>query len=461
MEKFKIVNSKRTLKSINLFCRGTRLMENEQILPRTPQYSVIQTKGHVLQVPDFPIIPYVEGDGVGAEIWAAAQRVFTAAVSKAYANRRSIQWLEVLAGEKAFHQSQNYLPQETLDAFKYYKVGIKGPLSTPVGGGIRSLNVTLRKELDLFVCQRPVRWFPGVPSPMRYPEKVDMVVFRENTEDVYSGIEFEAGSEENSKFNALLHENFPSAWKKVRFPETTAFGIKPISSQGSTRLVRAAVQWALDHHRRSVTLVHKGNIMKFTEGGFRKWGYELAEKEFGERVYTQMQWARTAEKSGKDQADAEKKEALAAGKLLVKDIIADAAFETAITRPEELDVLAAPNLNGDYLSDALAALVGGIGIAPGANINYQTGAAIFEATHGTAPTLAGKNLANPSSLILSGEMMFRYLGWNEAADLILKGITETIQARTVTDDFYRAMENAQKLTTAEFADAVISHIGAA
>jgi isocitrate dehydrogenase len=428
-------------------------MTHNQISLKASEYSIIQTDGNRMVVPDHPIIPFVEGDGVGAEIWSAAHKVFDVVVRKAYEGKRSIQWVELLAGEKAVRLTNNCLPDETLKAFKQYKVGIKG--------GIRSLNVTLRKELDLFVCQRPIRWYPGVPSPMRSPEKVDMVVFRENTEDVYSGIEFEAGSEENTRFDRLLHEQFPSSWNKIRFPETTAFGIKPISSQGSKRLVRAAIQWALDHNRNSVTLVHKGNIMKFTEGGFRKWGYEVAETEFGDRVYTQTQWNRTAQQSGPSQADAEKKAALAEGKLYVKDIIADAAFETAITRPEELDVLATPNLNGDYLSDALAALVGGIGIAPGANINYETGAAIFEATHGTAPALAGKNLANPSSLILSGEMMFRYLGWPEAADLIQNSITDTINAGKVTDDFYRAMKNAQKCSTSEFADELISHIGAA
>lgn len=422
------------------------------------KYAFIHMQANRIIVPDHPIIPFIEGDGVGPDIWSAAQKVFDASVERAYNGDRRIFWKEVYAGEKAYRLSQSWLPQSTLDEFRQDLIGIKGPLTTPVGEGIRSINVTLRKELDLYVCQRPVRWLTGVPSPIRHPENVNMVIFRENTEDVYSGIEFEFGSTDNEKFGEMLNKEFPEQYRNVRFPETTAYGIKPISVQGTERLVRAAVQWALDNHRRSVTLIHKGNIMKYTEGGFRKWGYKLAEKEFGSRVYTELQWKRTANQRGQSAADQEKKAALEQGKLHIKDVIADAAFEISITRPEELDVLACPNLNGDYLSDALAAEVGGIGVAPGGNINYQTGAAIFEATHGTAPSLAGKNVANPCSLILSGEMMFRYLGWGEAADCILMGINGAIQARTVTEDLSRSMVGAKQLTTSEFADAVIQHM---
>jgi isocitrate dehydrogenase len=429
-------------------------MDTFRTTPRASEKSISMQNGRLV-VPDFPIIPFVEGDGSGPDIWRAARRVFDAAVEHAYGDRRKVDWLEVMAGEKSFKQAGSWLPDETLSAFRQYLVGIKGPLTTPVGGGIRSLNVTLRKELDLYVCQRPVRWFFGVPSSVRDPAWVDMVIFRENTEDVYTGIEFEQGSPANDRFVQLLKENFPEEFKNIRFPNTTAFGLKPISSEGSKRLVRAAIRWALDHHRRSVTMVHKGNIMKFTEGGFRKWGYEVAEQEFGDRVVTSTQWQQTADKQGQAAADEEQKAALASGKLLVKDVIADAAFEIAITRPTEFDVLATPNLNGDFLADALAAQVGGIGIAPGGNINYQTGAAIFEATHGTAPRLANQDKANPCSVILSGEMMFRYLGWNEAADRLLKGVEGVIRARTVTFDFYEMMRDATLLKTSEFGDAVI------
>ncbi len=429
-------------------------MESNKTTPLSND-KVITFQDNHLAVPDNPIIPYVEGDGSGPDIWRAARRVFDASVERAYNGRRKVDWLEVLAGEKSFKLLYTWLPDETLEAFRRYLVGIKGPLTTPIGGGIRSLNVTLRKELDLYVCQRPVRWFPGVPSSVRDPEWVDMVIFRENTEDVYTGIEFEQGTPANDLFTKLIKENFPEEWKRIRFPETTAFGIKPISCEGSQRLVRSAIQWALDHHRRSVTLVHKGNIMKFTEGAFRKWGYAVAENEFGERVYTSLQWQRTAALQGEAAADQEQKTALVAGKLLVKDVIADAAFEIAITRPTEFDVLATLNLNGDYLADALAAQVGGIGIAPGGNINYQTGAAIFEATHGTAPRLANLDKANPCSLILSGEMMFRYLGWNEAADRLVRGVEGAIRARAVTFDFQQIMRDATLLKTSEFGDAVI------
>ncbi len=408
-----------------------------------------------LLVPNRPTIPYVEGDGSGPDIWRAAQRVLDAAVERAYQGMRQIHWVEVFAGEKSFRQFGTWLPDDTLTAFRQYRVGIKGPLTTPVGGGIRSLNVTLRKELDLYVCQRPVRWFQDVPSAVRNPERVNMVIFRENTEDVYAGIEFEQGSAANEKLRRFLEENFPEEYKRIRFPDTVAFGLKPISTQGTQRLVRSAIRWALENKRRSVTLVHKGNIMKFTEGAFRQWGFELAEKEFGDRVYTGLQWARTAAERGEPAAIQEQEAAVHAGKLLVKDVIADAAFEIAITRPSELDVLASPNLNGDYLSDALAAQVGGIGIAPGGNINYETGAAIFEATHGTAPRLANQDKANPCSVILSGEMMFRHLGWDEAADLIIKGVEGAIRHRSVTFDFYQMMDYATLLKTSAFGDAVI------
>jgi isocitrate dehydrogenase len=424
-----------------------------------PKDQVITLQKDHLVVPDTPIIPFVEGDGSGPDIWRASRLVFDSAVERAYHGQRKVEWLEVFAGEKSFRLFNNWLPEDSLAAFRKYLVGIKGPLTTPVGGGIRSLNVTLRKELDLYVCQRPVRWFQDVPTSVRSPELVNMVIFRENTEDVYTGIEFEQGSSANEHFRQLLKENFPQEFSLIRFPETVAFGIKPISIEGSQRLVRAAIQWALEHHRRSVTLVHKGNIMKFTEGGFRKWGYEVAENEFQGKVYTNLQRKQTAEMHGEAAARQEQEAALAEGKLLVNDVIADAAFEIALTRPAEFDVLATPNLNGDYLADALAAQVGGIGIAPGGNINYRTGAAIFEATHGTAPQLANLDKANPCSVILSGEMMFRHLGWNEAADLLVKGVEKAILAGTVTFDFYQRMANATLLKTSEFGDAVIRNMG--
>ncbi|NOZ29649.1 MAG: NADP-dependent isocitrate dehydrogenase [Chloroflexi bacterium] len=411
-----------------------------------------------LHVPDHPIIPFIEGDGTGRDIWRAANRVLDAAVEKAYGGRRKIHWMEVYAGEKAFNKFGTWLPDETIAAFKEFLIGIKGPLTTPIGGGIRSLNVALRKALDLYVCQRPVRWFPGVPSPVKHPEYVDMVVFRENTEDIYAGIEFEYGTEENQRFLALLKEHFPEEYAKIRFPETSGIGIKPVSKEGSQRLVRAAIRWALENNRRSVTLVHKGNIMKFTEGAFRNWGYEVAEEEFGDQVYTWAQWERTKAEKGEEAANAEQDAALKAGKLLIKDVIADIVFQQTITRAREFDVLATMNLNGDYLSDALAAQVGGIGIAPGGNINYTTGHAIFEATHGTAPKYADQDKVNPGSVILSGEMMFRYMGWHEAADLIIKGISGAIAAKTVTYDFHRLMEGATLLKCSEFGDAIIQHM---
>ncbi len=411
-----------------------------------------------LHVGDNPVIPFIEGDGSGPDIWRAAVRVFDAAVASAYGGKRKIAWTEVLAGEKAFKQTGSWLPEETLAAFRRYLVGIKGPLTTPVGGGIRSLNVALRKELDLYVCQRPVRWFRGVPSPVKRPQDVDMVIFRENTEDIYTGIEFEAGSEDNARFKALLKEQFPKEYKKIRFPDSCGLGVKPVSVEGTERLVRAAVRWALANGRRSVTLAHKGNIMKFTEGGFRDWGYALAKREFGDRIYTWNQRERTKKEKGEAAAEAEMKAALDAGRLLVKDIIADACFQECLLDPRGLDVLATTNLNGDYLSDALAAQVGGIGIAPGANINYDTGHAVFEATHGTAPRLAGLDKANPGSVILSGEMLLRHIGWNEAADLIIRSLEAAIAAGAVTGDLARLMEGAKEVKGSEFADAMIARL---
>jgi isocitrate dehydrogenase len=412
----------------------------------------------VLQVPDNPILPFVEGDGTGRDIWRASVRVFDAAVEKAYRGKRKIHWMEVYAGEQAFDRFGSWLPGETVEAFQEYLVGIKGPLTTPIGGGIRSLNVALRKALDLYVCQRPVRYFAGVPSPVKHPEYVDMVVFRENTEDIYAGIEFEYGTEENVRFMQLLKDNFPQEYSKIRFPETAGIGIKPVSKEGTARLVSAAIRWALENNRQSVTLVHKGNIMKYTEGAFRNWGYEVAESEFGDQVYTWSQWEKTRRDAGEDTANAEQDTALKAGKLLIKDVIADIVFQQTITRPKEFDVLATMNLNGDYLSDALAAQVGGIGIAPGGNINYTTGHAVFEATHGTAPKYANKDMVNPGSVILSGEMMFRYMGWHEAADLIIEGMEGAIAAKTVTYDFHRLMDDATRLRCSEFGDAIIEHM---
>jgi isocitrate dehydrogenase len=418
----------------------------------------IRVENGKLQVPDNAIIPFVEGDGTGRDIWRASKRVFDAAVEKAYQGNRKIIWVEVYAGEKAFNKFGSWLPEETIDTFQEFLVGIKGPLTTPIGGGIRSLNVALRKALDLYVCQRPVHYYPGVPSPVKHPEYVDMVVFRENTEDIYTGIEFEHGTEGNEKFKQLLKNNFPDDFDKIRFPDTSGFGIKPISKEGSYRLVRAAIRYGLENNRRSVSLVHKGNIMKYTEGSFRNWGYEVAENEFGDQVYTWNQWERTVESKGEEAANREQEEALKTGKLLVKDVIADIVFQQTITRAREFDIIATMNLNGDYLSDALAAQVGGIGIAPGGNINYDTGQAIFEATHGTAPKYADKDMVNPGSLILSGEMMFRYIGWHEAADLIVKGMEGAIAANTVTYDFHRLMDGAELLKTSEFATAIIQHL---
>jgi isocitrate dehydrogenase len=393
-----------------------------------------------LSVPNNPIIPFIEGDGTGADIWAASVRVFDAAVQKAYNGNRKIEWREVLAGEKAFNQTQNWLPQETLDVINEYLVAIKGPLTTPVGGGIRSLNVALRQQLDLYACVRPVRWFTGVPSPVKEPQKVNMVIYRENTEDIYAGIEFQEGTEENKKFGEFLKTNFPDKFKKVRFPNSTGYGIKPVSREGTERLVRAAIQFAIENNQKSVTLVHKGNIMKFTEGGFMDWGYDLAVKEFGGVLLDGGPWVKLP------------------NGIIIKDVIADAFLQQILLRPEEYDVIATLNLNGDYISDALAAQVGGIGIAPGANINYVTGHAIFEATHGTAPKYAGLDKVNPSSVILSGVMMFEYMKWNEVAKLIIEGLEKAIASKNVTYDFHRLMEGATLLKCSEFADEIIKNM---
>ena len=418
----------------------------------------ITIKSGLLTVPQNPIIPFIEGDGTGRDIWRASRRVLDAAVQKAYDGQRKLVWMEVYAGEKAFNQFQSWLPEESLQAFKEFLVGIKGPLTTPIGGGMRSLNVALRKELDLYVCQRPVRWYEGVPSPVKRPQDVDMVVFRENTEDIYTGIEFENGTDENLKFKQIFQQAFPKEYAKIRFPDSSGIGLKPVSKEGTERLVRAAIQWSLDNGRKSVTLVHKGNIMKYTEGAFRNWGYDLAGKEFSDRVYTWQQWEKTKAERGEEAAAQEQEAALKSGHLLIKDVIADIVFQQTITRASDFDVLATMNLNGDYLSDALAAQVGGIGIAPGGNINYETGHAVFEATHGTAPKYADKDVVNPGSLILSGEMMLRYLGWGEAADRIVKGMKGAVAAKTVTYDFHRLMEGATKLSTSAFGDAMIAQM---
>lgn len=395
---------------------------------------------HGLNVPNDPIVPFIEGDGTGPDIWRASVRVFDAAVEKAYGGERKIEWLEVLAGEKAFETTGNWLPDATLEAFQKHLVGIKGPLTTPVGGGIRSLNVALRQILDLYVCLRPVRWYEGVPSPVKEPGKTDMVIFRENTEDIYAGIEFQEGTEDARKFAQILENEFPDRFKKVRFPATAGFGIKPVSREGTERLVCAAIDYALAHGRKSVTLVHKGNIMKFTEGGFRDWGYEVAKSRYGAQDLDGGPW-----------------QVLPNG-LVIKDAIADAFLQQILLRPAEYDVIATLNLNGDYISDALAAQVGGIGIAPGGNVNYHTGHAIFEATHGTAPKYANLDKVNPSSVILSGVMMFRYMGWNEAADLIERGVEGAIAAKTVTYDFARLMDGATEVKCSEFGDRIIAHM---
>ncbi len=413
--------------------------------------------GHLV-VPDNPILPFVEGDGTGRDIWKASVRVLDAAVAKAYGGKRKIAWYEVYAGEKAYKLHNSWLPEETVAAFRKYLVGIKGPLTTPIGGGIRSLNVALRQLLDLYVCIRPVRWFEGVPSPVKRPQDVDMVIFRENTEDIYAGIEFEAETADAKKVLAYIEKEFPAEYRKIRFPANTAIGIKPVSRDGTERLVRAAIQYAVEQKRKSVTFVHKGNIMKFTEGAFMRWGYALAQREFGDSVYTWDQWEKTKAAKGEAAANTEQKAALEKGKVLVKDAIADITLQQVLTRAKEFDVIATLNLNGDYLSDALAAQVGGIGIAPGGNINYVSGHAIFEATHGTAPKYADLDKVNPGSVILSGEMMLRHLGWKEAAELVIKGMDGAIGSKRVTYDFARLMDGGTEIKCSEFGDNVIAHM---
>ena len=417
--------------------------------------SVVKRSGK-LRVPTNPVIPFIEGDGIGADIWAASVRVIDAAVEKAYQGKRKIEWLEVLAGEKAFNKTGNWLPKETLDVIDEHLVAIKGPLTTPVGGGIRSLNVALRQELDLYACVRPVRWFKGVPSPVKDPGQVDMVIFRENTEDIYAGIEYLAGTPEADKVKAFLKDEMGVT--KMRFPDSSSIGIKPVSKEGTERLVRAAFEYIFKYGRTSLTIVHKGNIMKFTEGKFKDWAYELAEREFGDRVFTWTEYDRIKADQGEAAANEAQTAALAAGKILVKDCIADAFLQQILLRPSEYDTIATLNLNGDYVSDALAAQVGGIGIAPGANINYLTGHAIFEATHGTAPKYAGKDMVNPSSVLLSAVMMLEYMGWDKAGKLIIKGIEKSIKTKRVTYDFERLMKGATKLKCSEFGAEIIKNM---
>lgn len=422
----------------------------------TPQKITMGADGK-LQIPENPVIPFIEGDGIGPDVWSASRRVLDAAVEKSYNGKRTIEWKEMLAGEKAFNQTGEWLPAETLDVAREYIVSIKGPLTTPVGGGIRSLNVAMRQELDLYVCLRPVHWFQGVPSPVVHPEKVDMVIFRENTEDIYAGIEFKYDSPEAKKLLDFL-TNELGVSKKIRFPETSSFGIKPVSKDGSERLVRAAIQYAIENKRPTVSLVHKGNIMKFTEGGFKMWGYELATREFGDKVYTWEQWEATKKASGEEAANVEIKKAKADGKIIINDVIADNFLQQILLAPQDFSVVATLNLNGDYISDALAAAVGGIGIAPGANINYLTGHAVFEATHGTAPRFANTDSMNPSSLLLSGVMMLEYMGWTEAANAILEALKTTIKRKRVTIDFYNLMHDATLLKTSEFATELIKNL---
>lgn len=421
----------------------------------TPQKITIDSNGKLL-VPDNPIIPFIEGDGIGPDVWRASRRVIDAAVEHCYLGKRKIEWIEMLAGEKAFNTTGEWLPADTLDKAKEYIVSIKGPLTTPIGGGIRSLNVALRQELDLYVCLRPIHWFVGVPSPVHYPDRVDMVVFRENTEDIYAGIECAEGSPEAQKLMEFIRTELGGG-DKVRFPETTAFGIKPVSKEGTERLVRSAIQYALDNKRTSVTLVHKGNIMKFTEGGFKKWGYDLAVREFGDKIYTWNQWEATKKEKGEEAAIEEMEKAQHEGKLVIKDVIADNFLQQILLAPQDYSVIATLNLNGDYISDALAAAVGGIGIAPGANINYKSGHAIFEATHGTAPRFANTDTMNPSSLILSGVMMLEYMGWGDAAKCIKNGLQTAIMHKRVTVDFYKLMTDATQVKTSEFAEEIIKN----
>lgn len=409
-----------------------------------------------LNVPNHPIIPFIQGDGIGPDIWSASVRVFDAAIAKAYHGEKKIEWKEVVAGERAFKETGSWMPEETMQAFKDYLISIKGPLTTPVGGGIRSLNVALRQELDLYVCLRPVKYFEGVPSPMWHPEKVNMVIFRENTEDIYAGIEFMTGTPEASKMLDFLVNEM--GVKNIRFPETSSFGVKPVSKEGTVRLVRSAIKHAIEHKLPSVTIVHKGNIMKFTEGAFKNWAYELAESEFADKVYTWNQWEKTKAESGEAVANEEMKVAGIGGRIIIKDAIADNFLQQALLAPQDYSVIATLNLNGDYISDALAAQVGGIGIAPGANINYNTGHAVFEATHGTAPRFANTNTMNPSSVILSGVMMLEYMGWKDAAETITNAVGKAIRNKRVTIDFHKLMENATLLKTSEFADEIIKNL---
>ena len=421
---------------------------------------ITMTDNGNLLVPDNPVIPFIEGDGIGADIWKASVNVFNAAVKKTYGDSRAVDWLEIYAGEKAndIYGPNTWLPNETLDIINEYLVAIKGPLTTPIGGGIRSINVALRQKLDLYVCLRPVRWFSNVPSPVKQPEDIDMVIFRENTEDIYAGIEFRAGKGETIKFLKLFKENFPERYAKIRFPESSGIGIKPVSKEGSQRLVWDAIEYAINNNRKSVTLIHKGNIMKFTEGSFKYWGYQIAEKKFGDKVFTWKQYDELVEEKGVEYANLKQEEEINSGKIIIKDVIADAFLQQILTRPKEYDVIATMNLNGDYISDALAAQVGGIGIAPGANINYLSGKALFEATHGTAPKYAGLDKVNPCSVILSGEMMFRYLGWNKVSDLIISSIDKTLNNKLVTYDFERQMDGATLLKCSEFGEALIDNM---
>jgi len=422
--------------------------------------SAISMVDNVLNVPNNPIIPFIEGDGIGPDIWAASQKVFDSAVNLAYDGNKKIEWLEVYAGDKAndVYGPNTWLPDETLDMINKYLIAIKGPLTTPIGGGIRSINVALRQRLDLYVCLRPVMWFDNVPSPVKEPHKINMSIFRENTEDIYAGIEFKEGSDDLKKFSDFMNNEFNDRYQKIRFPDSCGIGIKPISREGTERLVSAAIEYAIDNNRSSVTLVHKGNIMKFTEGGFKDWGYNIAESKFSDKVFTWIQYDQLADDKGVDYANNAQKEAVSAGKIIIKDVIADAFLQQILTRPDEYDVIATMNLNGDYISDALAAQVGGIGIAPGANINYITGKALFEATHGTAPKYAGLDKVNPSSVILSGEMMLRHLGWVEAANLIQDAMNKTFTQKKVTYDFARQMQNATLLKCSEFGDAIIANM---
>ena len=433
-------------------------MQSKVKIPKNGQK--INISNNKLSVPNNPIIPFIEGDGIGPDIWAASVNVFNQAVKTAYGDTRKIEWLEIYAGEKAnkVYNENIWLPQETLDIINEYLIAIKGPLTTPVGGGIRSINVALRQKLDLYVCLRPVTWFNNVPSPVKNPEHIDMVIFRENTEDIYAGIEFQSKTKNLENLLSIIKNEFPDQYAKIRFPDSCGIGLKPISNEGTSRLVEAAINYAIENDRKSVTLVHKGNIMKYTEGSFKDWGYKLAEQKYSDKVFTWSQYDKIKLEKGTQEANRAQDAAIKSGKILIKDVIADAFLQQILTRPSEYDVIATMNLNGDYVSGALAAQVGGIGIAPGANINYQTGKAIFEATHGTAPKYAGQDKVNPSSVILSGEMMLRYLGWNEAADLILKSMDKTFSDATVTYDFARQMDGATELKCSEFGDALIKNM---